>query len=116
LGPITSLNPAVKVTEELKLGRKNEKAVRSGRMIAAVCPVRDLLYVTRPAPDESVTPAVLTKVALKGTAVVSGTPELIKIKRVPLFKDAEERLARTQTVADVGAVGETKGALALDES
>jgi hypothetical protein len=74
------------------------------------------LYVTKPAPEERVTPAVFTKVALKGTAVVSGLPVLVKIKRVLLASEEEERLASTQTVADVGAVGETNGALAFDES
>jgi hypothetical protein len=59
---------------------------------------------------------VFANVALKGTAVVRGLPVLLKIKRELLANEAEDRLARTQTVADVGAVDETNGALAFDES
>jgi hypothetical protein len=59
---------------------------------------------------------VLANVALKGTAVVRGLPVLLKIKRVLLANEAEDRPPRTQTVADVGAVDETNGALAFDES
>jgi hypothetical protein len=74
------------------------------------------LYLTKPAPEERVTPRVFTNVALKGTAVVSGLLVLLKIKRVSLAREEEESPASTQTVADVGAVGKTKGALAFDES
>jgi hypothetical protein len=59
---------------------------------------------------------VFANVALKGTAVVRGLLVLLKMKRVLLANEAEDRLARTQTVADVGAVVETNGALAFDES
>lgn len=94
----------------------NEKAVRSESIIAAGWPVKERLYVTKPPPEERVTPRVFANVALKGTAVVRGLLVLLKIKRELLANEAEDRLARTQTVADAGAVDETNGALAFDES